>query len=56
MFDGHVEVVTGSSPGALYTIGGDSGPDLSVNAHTFTSPLAAQGVTGSSTTASCPPG
>ena len=46
MFDGHVEVVTGSSAGALYTIGGDSGPDLSVNAHTFTSPLAAQGVTG----------
>ena len=46
MFDGHVEVVTKYSAGALYTIGGDSSPNLSVNAHTFTGPLAAQGVTG----------
>ena len=46
MFDGHVEVVTGYSSGALRTIGGDSAPDLSVNAHTFTGSLAAQGVTG----------
>jgi flagellum-specific peptidoglycan hydrolase FlgJ len=45
-FDGHVEVVTKYSAGALYTIGGDSSPNLSVNAHTFTGPLAAQGVTG----------
>ena len=46
LFDGHVEVVTRYSPGALRTIGGDSAPNLSVNAHTFTGSLAAQGVTG----------
>ena len=46
LFDGHVEVVTGYSAGVLYTIGGDSSPNLSVNAHTFTGPLDAQGVTG----------
>src|SRR5690348_3496651 len=46
LFDGHVEVVTGYSPGALRTIGGDSAPNLSVNAHTFAGSLAAQGVTG----------
>ncbi len=46
MFDGHVEVVTRYSAGVLDTIGGDSSPNLSVNAHTFTGPLAAQGVTG----------
>ena len=46
LFDGHVEVVTRYSAGVLYTIGGDSGPNLSVNAHTYTAPLAAQGVEG----------
>ncbi|HTQ89872.1 MAG TPA: glucosaminidase domain-containing protein [Streptosporangiaceae bacterium] len=46
MFDGHVEVVTGYSARALRTIGGDSAPNLSVNAHTFSGSLAAQGVTG----------
>jgi flagellum-specific peptidoglycan hydrolase FlgJ len=46
MFDGHVEVVTRYSAGVLYTIGGDSLPNLSVNAHTYTDPLAAQGVAG----------
>src|SRR6266568_3435337 len=46
MFDGHVEVVTGYSAGALHTIGGDSAPNLSVNAHALTGSLAAQGVTG----------
>ena len=46
LFDGHVEVVTSYSAGVLHTIGGDSAPNLSVNAHTFTGPLAAQGVTG----------
>ena len=46
LFDGHVEVVTSYSPGALRTIGGDSLPNLSVNAHTFTGSLAAQGVIG----------
>src|SRR5690348_8542133 len=46
LFEGHVEVVTKYSGGVLYTIGGDSAPNLSVNAHTFTGPLASQGVTG----------
>ena len=46
LFDGHVEVVTSYSPGALRTIGGDSAPNLSVNAHTFTGSLGAQGVAG----------
>ena len=46
LFDGHVEVVTRYSAGVLYTIGGDSSPNLSVNAHTFAGPLAAQGVAG----------
>ena len=46
MFDGHVEVVTRYSAGVLHTVGGDSMPNLSVNAHTFTGPLGAQGVTG----------
>ena len=35
LFEGHVEVVTKYSAGVLYTIGGDSAPNLSVNAHTF---------------------
>src|SRR5690348_17121935 len=46
LFEGHVEVVTKYSGGVLYTIGGDSAPNLSANAHTFTGPLAGQGVTG----------
>jgi flagellum-specific peptidoglycan hydrolase FlgJ len=46
LFDGHVEVVTSYSSGALRTIGGDSAPNLSVNAHTFSGSLAAQGVNG----------
>ena len=46
LFDGHVEVVTKYAGGVLYTIGGDSMPNLSVNAHQYSSPLAAQGVTG----------
>ena len=46
MFDGHVEVVTKYAGGVLYTIGGDSMPNLSVNAHQYDGPLAAQGVTG----------
>jgi len=46
LFDGHVEVVTSYSPGTLRTIGGDSLPNLSVNAHTYTGSLAAQGVNG----------
>jgi hypothetical protein len=46
MFDGHVEVVTKYAEGVLYTIGGDSMPNLSVNSHQYDGPLAAQGVTG----------
>jgi flagellum-specific peptidoglycan hydrolase FlgJ len=46
LFDGHVEVVTKYSGGVLYTIGGDSMPNLSVNAHQYGAPLAAQGVAG----------
>ena len=46
MFDGHVEVVTSYANGVLDTIGGDSLPDFSVNAHQYGGPLAAQGVTG----------
>ncbi len=46
LFAGHVEVVTRYSGGALDTIGGDSMPNLSVNAHQYDGPLGAQGVTG----------
>jgi flagellum-specific peptidoglycan hydrolase FlgJ len=46
LFEGHVEVVTKYAGGVLSTIGGDSAPNLSVNAHTFTGSLAGQGVTG----------
>ena len=46
LFDGHVEVVTKYAPGVLDTIGGDSMPNLSVNAHQYSDPLAAQGVVG----------
>ena len=46
LFDGHVEVVTGDANGVLTTIGGDSLPNMSVNAHQYPGPLAAQGVVG----------
>ena len=46
LFDGHVEVVTKYSGGVLSTIGGDSLPDFSVNAHEYGDPLSAQGVVG----------
>jgi flagellum-specific peptidoglycan hydrolase FlgJ len=46
VFDGHVEVVTSSSNGVLDTIGADSLPNLTVNAHSFPGPLAQQGVEG----------
>jgi len=46
LFDEHVEVVTGYSDGVLDTIGADSSPDLTVNAHAFSGPLDAAGVTG----------
>jgi flagellum-specific peptidoglycan hydrolase FlgJ len=46
LFNGHVEVVTKDAGGILYTIGGDSLPNFSVNAHQYSGPLAAQGVAG----------
>ena len=46
LFDGHVEVVTKFAGGVLHTIGGDSLPNFSVNAHAYPDPLAAQGVAG----------
>jgi lysozyme len=46
VFDGHVEVVTSYSNGVLDTIGADSLPNLTVNAHSSPDPLAQQGVEG----------
>ena len=46
LFDGHVEVVTSYSGGVLSTVGGDSLPNFSVNAHEYPGALAAQGVAG----------
>ncbi len=46
LFEHHVEVVTGYSNGVLDTIGADSGPNLSVNAHSISGSLAAAGVQG----------
>ena len=46
LFDGHVEVVTSDAGGVLHTIGGDSLPNFSVNAHEYPGPLSAAGVAG----------
>ncbi|HEY9243566.1 MAG TPA: glucosaminidase domain-containing protein, partial [Streptosporangiaceae bacterium] len=46
LFPGHVEVVTGHGHDVLHTIGGDSLPNFSVNAHQYPGPLASQGVVG----------
>ena len=46
VFNGHVEVVTEYADGGLSTIGGDSVPNFSVNAHEYPGPLAGQGVVG----------
>jgi Mannosyl-glycoprotein endo-beta-N-acetylglucosaminidase len=46
LFDGHVEVVTKYADGVLDTIGGDSVPNFSVNAHSYRAPLGGQGVVG----------
>jgi flagellum-specific peptidoglycan hydrolase FlgJ len=46
LFNGHVEVVTGYANGVLDSIGADSLPNLTVNAHSFNAPLAEQGVVG----------
>ena len=46
LFEQHVEIVTSYSGGVLDTIGADSEPHLTVNAHSFTGSLAADGVQG----------
>jgi flagellum-specific peptidoglycan hydrolase FlgJ len=46
VFDEHVEVITSYSGDVLHTIGADSLPGLTVNAHTLTGPLGDQGVAG----------
>jgi flagellum-specific peptidoglycan hydrolase FlgJ len=46
LFDNHVEVVTKYADGTLSTIGGDSLPNFSVNAHEYPAPLATDGVAG----------
>ena len=46
LFDGHVEVVTEDSGGVLRTVGGDSLPNFSVNAHEYRAPLSGAGVVG----------
>ena len=46
LFEHHVEVVTRYSDGVLATIGADSDPGLTVNAHSYGGSLAADGVVG----------
>ena len=46
LFHGHVEVIKSYAHGVLHTIGGDSLPDFSVNAHKFSAPLGDQGIVG----------
>jgi flagellum-specific peptidoglycan hydrolase FlgJ len=46
VFNGHVEVITKYSGGVLSTIGGDSLPNFSVNAHEYPGSLASHGVLG----------
>ena len=46
LFDDHVEVVTKYAGGVLHTIGSDSLPNFSVNAHEYRDPLSSQGVVG----------
>ncbi len=46
LFDNHVEVVTKYAGGTLYTIGGDSLPNFSVNAHEYPAPLSGDGAVG----------
>jgi flagellum-specific peptidoglycan hydrolase FlgJ len=46
LFDGHVEVITEDSGGVLRTVGGDSLPNFSVNAHEYREPLSGAGVVG----------
>ena len=46
LFDHHVEVVTSYSGGVLHTIGANAAPDYTVDAHSFSGSLAADGVAG----------
>jgi flagellum-specific peptidoglycan hydrolase FlgJ len=46
VYDGHVAVVVTYSGGVLDTIAADSLPDLTVNAHSSSAPLADQGIDG----------
>jgi flagellum-specific peptidoglycan hydrolase FlgJ len=46
LFNGHIEVITKYAGGVLHTVGGDSLPNFTVNAHEFPDPLGAQGVIG----------
>ena len=46
LFHNHVEVVTKYAHGILHTVGGDSLPNFSVNAHEYREPLDYQGVVG----------
>ena len=46
IYDGHVEVVTSYSGGVLDTIGADSLPGFTLNAHSSAAPLAEQGIVG----------
>jgi flagellum-specific peptidoglycan hydrolase FlgJ len=46
LFPGHVEVVTKYADGVLHTVGADSLPNFSVNAHEYPEPLDTQGVVG----------
>ncbi len=56
LFDGHVEVITGDSGGVLRTVGGDSLPNFSVNAHEYRAPLSSAGVVGFVNNGSLPAG
>jgi flagellum-specific peptidoglycan hydrolase FlgJ len=56
LFDGHVEVVTNYSDGVLSTIGADSLPNFSVNAHQYSGPLADDGIAGFVSNGSLPLG
>jgi hypothetical protein len=46
LFDGHVEVVTKYAGGVLHTIGADSVPNMSVNAHEYAGSFEDQGIAG----------
>jgi flagellum-specific peptidoglycan hydrolase FlgJ len=46
VYDGHVEVVTSYSRGVLDTIGANSLPGFTLNAHSSAAPLAEQGIDG----------